>query len=359
MQETLTNVGLRSGLEELWSRDPAMAGLVQETWRILGELAAAGRRNWVVAFSGGKDSTTLLILTTEFLLKTGAREIQVDVLYADTRLEIPPLYQSAIAVLAYLGAIAERRRLSVRIHHVASPLTESFWTLLLGRGYPVPGPRFRWCTDRLKVKPMTRKLKELSSDSHEPVLLVAVRRGESSARDGRLNVTCGRGGECGQGALVQFGRMTTSLPILKWPTCKVWDFLAVQAPEWGWPTQALCGLYGFDERVRFGCWVCTLVKEDRAIAAAIESGNGNVNELRELAAFREKLVARSRDIRNRVQRPDGRPGKLTLAARERLFSELLELQAKVGLALISPAESTYIRALWRQEKAQAKGGEHE
>src|SRR5260370_830937 len=60
-------------------------------------------------------------------------------------------------------------------------LEESFWVNLIGRGYPAPRPQFRWCTERLKIKPSNRFISQLVADCGEAILLIGSRKAESSA----------------------------------------------------------------------------------------------------------------------------------------------------------------------------------
>lgn len=173
----------------------SLADRIQSAWSVLAQ-ALAERPHGFLAFSGGKDSTTLLVLAVEFLRRERPEGIRLEVLYADTRLEIPPMARHAFRMLEHTRAVAEEERLPVGIHVVRAPAEESFWSLMLGRGYPAPGFRFRWCTDRLKVRPMNRLARVLCPNSSSGVMFVGVRDGESAERDRRLKNACGRG-ECG------------------------------------------------------------------------------------------------------------------------------------------------------------------
>lgn len=93
-------------------------------------------------------------------------------------------------------------------------------------------------------------------------------------------------------------------------------FIYIIAPEWGWPTRDLFNLYGGDG-IRFGCWTCTLVKEDKAMQYLISKRKNS--ELVQLLKLREYLDKESKKIENRVLRPDGRPGKLKLEFRKKNY----------------------------------------
>lgn len=255
----------------------------------------------------------------------------------------------AANMLEYVRNLAIAKDLPIRVHSVRSPLEESFWVLMLGKGYPAPGFRFRWCTDRLKVRPMNRLARSLATKPDRAVILVGVREGESRDRDRRLRAGCGRG-ECGPAAVGKASIFPAAAPIRHWQTCEIWHFLAFVAPSWGWPTGEMWKLYGNDERVRYGCWVCPLVRKDRAMEIAIAHADGEQPVLEAMASFRERLIAASRSPENRELRPNGRLGRLTWGVRRMLFQELLSLQVKVKQTMIEPDEVRKIIHLWKEER---------
>ena len=152
---------------------------------------------WVIAWSGGKDSTTLLTvilhLLSEGLLDPPERMI---VCYADTRMELPPLAHTAQSLLKRLRAEGVEGRT------VMAPMDKRYFVYLLGRGVPPPNNNtFRWCTRQIKVDPMETEIKRVVAGAGGNVLmLTGVRQGESAIRDGRITMSCSKDGdECGQG----------------------------------------------------------------------------------------------------------------------------------------------------------------
>src|ERR1700741_3821676 len=111
-------------------------------------------------------------------------------------------------------------------------------------------------------------------------MLTGVRKGESSIRDGRIAMSCGKdGAECGQG-WYQTGLdnelCSTLAPILHWRVCSIWDWLKIFAPSknYGeWPTAILADAYGGDEaeeiNARTGCIGCPLAQKDKALEAIV------------------------------------------------------------------------------------------
>lgn len=142
------------------------------------------RHPWIVAYSGGKDSTLVLHLVFEVLLSLAPsdRQRDVHVVCNDTQVESPLLITHARATLDKIGRAAESLRLPLQVHVTTPAEGQTFWCNLIGRGYPPPNRRFRWCTDRMKIVPTTRFVREQVSASGQVVLLVGVRRSESTNR---------------------------------------------------------------------------------------------------------------------------------------------------------------------------------
>lgn len=333
------------------SNTTAGQSLEESLARTLGKLrqiTSLGKTRWVVTYSGGKDSTLLAVLAGEIVRRNLTWAPQaVDVVYSDTLQEIPDLHAVAMRFLKHIQELAEEG-LPIRAHVVQPAWDQTFWFMILGKGYPVPHRHFWWCTKRLKVKPVQGLLREIGNGD-EVAVLSGVRFGESSRRDGQMKkaASCLGEGECGQ-VLAYHG---TVAPIAHWKTCQVWDFLMLYAPTWGWPTADLVRLYG-DAPVRFGCWTCTLVKRDRALDAVVARGSQHLEALR---AFRQRLIEVCGDSDNRVPRPDGVPGRLRLAVRQRLLEEIRALEEKTGLELIRREEIEAIRDYWREEEEGGDG----
>jgi DNA sulfur modification protein DndC len=172
------------------------------------------------------------------------------VLYADTRLELLPLW-----LAAQESATSSRER-GIEVRVVMAPLDKRFLVYILGRGVPPPNNNtLRWCTRQIKIDPMAAELAALHGERGEKVLmLTGVRQGESAIRDGRIAMSCGRdGAECGQGwyqETLPEALCDTLAPLLHWRVCHVWEWLKHWAPtaEFGdWSTALIAEAYGGDE----------------------------------------------------------------------------------------------------------------
>ena len=304
--------------------------------------------NLAIAYSGGKDSTALLILIAETVARSFNDRVKLHVVYSDTNLELPPLVEAAFANLGHFRKFCERHDINYVVHLTERPKEQSFWVLMIGKGYPPPNRYFRWCTDRLKIQPPRLALQKLPEKSG---LFTGVRSDESSNRARTLKKGCSADGECGlerwTDAENQEG-LRFYAPLIDWRTCKVWDYLyfnnTVSKEEW--PIKNLAETYGTGA-TRFGCWTCTLVDEDKALQQVTSLQQWS--HLKPMADFREILLKEAQLPENRLFRTTGAKGKLTLSFRKRLLGELLELQEKTGTAIISNQEIELIHQLWTDD----------
>lgn len=328
-------------------------------------------KHWQISFSGGKDSTALVTLILH-LIET--KEIKtpesLTVMYADTRLELPPLQASAMQILQEV----ERREFKSQV--VMAELDKRFMVYLLGRGVPPPNnSTLRWCTQQIKLTPMKVAMQELYDRYGEKILSFnGVRIGESAIRDRRIEqrmaISCSKNGsECGQG---WFQRDLPDAicdkfsPLLHWRVCNIWDWLMLDAPKLGFNTELLAEVYGGDEaaemNARTGCICCPLASKDMALEYLVALPQWSY--LKPLLKLRS-LYEWAREFQNRHQKvgekkKDGsyssspnRKGPLTLAAREKLLEKILAVQESVNnnrgsnlaIDLINPEERSRIEEL--------------
>jgi len=322
---------------------------VEEAKAALNHVLKKGFNHWIVTFSGGKDSTTTVVISLEVALEH-KREIQrLDIVYADTMLEIPVIHNYASSFLEHLHNQDRLQSLPLFLHVVTPRIEERFWVCLLGKGYPPPNQRFRWCTRRLKIEPVEEALKQFIHPS-KTVIITGVRFGESTDRDQRLIRSCARGGECGHGLWFQYkSRLQAGYlaPIVNWQDCDVWDFLQLVAPSWGYSTKQLEVIYN-GKSARFGCWMCSVVRQDKTMESLTSLPKWS--HLFPLLEFRNKAIQISQGPASREIRPDGKPGRLKISVRKKLLKELLKLQDALGMQLITVEEIATIKALWNNPR---------
>lgn len=308
--------------------------------------------HWAIAWSGGKDSTALVTLVI-YLIESGAieRPESLRIMYADTRMELLPLWQCAYEIRQCL---AEH---GYPVETVMAPMDKRMLVYILGRGVPPPNNNtLRWCTRQIKVDPMHDALDTLTESIDGKVLmLTGVREGESAQRDDRITVACSRNGsECGQGWFYQdleSERCATLAPLLHWRVCHVWDWLKVLAPSkrFGeWPTRMLADAYGGEKaqeiNARTGCVGCPLASRDTALEAILRMPHWSY--LAPLLQLREVYRA-LRLPKNRLRKPGGesrkdgtlsrnqhRMGPITLNARRWALKEITGIQSEINVFAI-------------------------
>jgi 3'-phosphoadenosine 5'-phosphosulfate sulfotransferase (PAPS reductase)/FAD synthetase len=219
--------------------------LSQKIEASLGVLASLPPNKYTLAYSGGKDSTALVgLLFRAQRLKIPLPDIEV--LFADTRLETEALY----ALVSQIETFCQSRGVSFRRVTPAN----SYWQIQFVWGYPIPSYNRRWCTNYLKIKPQKKGPGAIS--------ITGRHYGESSARDTRLKKAAGcSSGECGA------DKLTDSIdPILPWRNCDVWDFLFLAEEVGDLPDGIFNGLqstYQAHESkagsLRMGCFMCPVI----------------------------------------------------------------------------------------------------
>ena len=120
---------------------------------------------WVIGYSGGKDSTAVVQLVWIALTQLSQEQLQwpVYVIASDTLVETPVVVDHIHGALRKINEAAVEQSLPFEAHKVVPKTTDTFWSNLIGRGYPAPNQRFRWCTDRMKIKPAKNSSKRLQS----------------------------------------------------------------------------------------------------------------------------------------------------------------------------------------------------
>ncbi len=295
---------------------------------------------WIVMYSGGKDSTVTLLLAIE-AAKICKYQPKLHVIFSNTGVEIPSMLEHAESFLAALALSHSW----IKIHTVGPVISENFWVLVAGKGYPPPNQSFRWCTDKLKVKPAEEKIRNLVIPGRTAIL-TGVRFGESDARDKRLNLSCSRGGECSHGQWVSHsGKLQCAYigPIVAWRECDVWDFLDFIAPSLGFETGKLKAIYSGPD-TRFGCWSCSVVKRDKAMEKIVLSSEGRhwapLNELRNW------LIEFAKVPENRVKRPNGATGRFTLEGRQEILRKITEAEQRLSVPIVSDEQRELIQSYW-------------
>lgn len=359
--------------------DPALEAKVQHIRaEIHAEYLSDHDHPWIVGFSGGKDSTLVTQLVFDVLLSLAPyeRRREVHIVSNDTLVESPLVISHIAALHAEIEHAADAWRLPVQVVTTRPDGDATFWVNLIGRGYPPPNRSFRWCTDRMKIQPTSRYIKNLADNSGQAILLLGVRRSESSTR--AATVSRYDNGE----RLNRHNDLLNCMvfrPIVELSTDEVWEYLAFNRPPWGGSHHALFQLYmdaGAAEcptvmsqddtpscgssSSRFGCWTCTVVDKDKSLAGFVEAGFA---EFTPLVEFRDWLAS-IRDVpeRRMARRRNGKltitsdgvfiPGPFTLNTRREILARVHAMEAEMGRTLIEEAEVARIREIWADDASQ-------
>jgi len=328
----------------------------------LEELYFQDHRPWVVAFSGGKDSTVLLQLVYELLQGLGERANKpMYVVASDTGVEAPNVSAYLASTLSAIRAGARKAGLNLEVHLVKPEVDQTFWSKLIGQGYPSPTRWFRWCTTNMKIKPSRRLIEAITRRHGSVILMLGTRIDESSDRGRRMSARAQTAR--GLNPHHEIPDALVATPIVDWTTNQVWEYLvAHNPPPWDGNHDFLLALYRqasggecpvvFDLSTpscggsRFGCWTCTVVKEDRSMQGFIDSGEQRFEPLKR---FRDDLKSIREDNTQRMpHRKDGSkgPGPFRPEVRQRLLRDLLALEHETGEELISDEEIAYIQSQW-------------
>ena len=209
------------------------------------EYLESHEKPWIVGFSGGKDSTLLLQLVIESILTISPeqRTRRIFVLSNDTLVE-SPVYQSQVLKSLKVieeGMVALGLPVEVVLTHPEEDST--FWVNLLGRGYPAPNRNFRWCTDRMKIRPTTLFIREKAAANGEVILLLGVRKAESIARAQRIDSYSANEGERRLNPHNDVKGCLIFRPIVNLSNDDVWHILLNVRAPWGGNHRELVTLY--------------------------------------------------------------------------------------------------------------------
>lgn len=345
---------------------------------------------WIVGYSGGKDSTASLQLlwTAIASLPEEQRGKPIHVISTDTLVENPVIAAWVDTSLLRIGISAQQQGLPITAHRLTPSMENRFWVSLIGKGYPAPRPKFRWCTDRLKISASTKFIQELSENHGEAILVLGQRRGESHARDKVMDqYKDSTRARLSKNKDPRLSRVWVYPPIESWSSDDVWEYLITQANPWGIDNQELFAIYRgatpdaecpivVDTSTpscgdsRFGCYVCTMVTEDKSMKAMIQNDEQK-QWMQPILDFRNKhLAVDDRAVRD-FRRMNGRltvfhgelvHGPYTQAHRAQLLRELLLTQRVVRdadqkqgtqlIELISIEEMDEIRRIWVEDKGE-------
>jgi len=356
-----------------------------DIYRDIQDVYTSNQMPWVIGYSGGKDSTTTLQLIWYALANLPAeqRRKPVYVIASDTLVETPVIVDYLDATLRRINDAAHAQGLPFEAQKVMPQTTDTFWVNLIGRGYPAPNQRFRWCTERMKIMPANKFILDRAAEFGEVVMVLGGRKSESTSR---AQVMTSKHGKITGSRLNRHHILTRAYvytPIEDFTTDDVWTYLLQTPSPWGSNNRDLAALYRsaqggecplvVDDKTpscgnsRFGCWTCTVVTRDKSMEAMIDSGEEWMLPLLE---FRDWLAETQdpdkkhlfREHKRRTGQVSVKDGKLIrgpyrLDFCKDILRRLLDTQNQIRAEgpnprqeLISEAELHEIRRIWRTER---------
>lgn len=352
---------------------------------------------WIIGYSGGKDSTATLQLIWMALknLPADKKAKPVHVISTDTLVENPIVSAWVRRSLDEMKAAASLQEVPVRPNLLHPRVEESFWVNLIGRGYPAPRHKFRWCTERLKIRPSNRFITDVVTKNGEAILVLGARKEESQARAKVMKKNEKYRVRSRLSPSATLAGCLIYTPVEDWTSDDIWMFLTQVKNPWGHSNRDLMGMYAgasadgecplvVDTSTpscgdsRFGCWVCTLVEKDKSMTAMIQNDAEKewmlpLLDLRNALDFRSNATAEDplnsdhhlRDFRrmtgviNIMQSGKPVPGPYTQQSREEWLRKLLAAQTHIrkhgpadvkNIDLITLDELQEIRRIWVVDK---------
>ncbi len=359
---------------------------------------------FVIGYSGGKDSSAVVQLIWNAISKLSIEERhkKIYVMTTDTQVENPLVSTWVKQSLVRMKNEAKMQQMPVEPYLLRPEIKDTFWTCLIGKGYPAPRHGFRWCTERLKITPTNHFIRQQIRENGEVILMLGTRKAESNKRAStmnkyeinsfqeQLNLK-----ENISKPLRYSGSLPNAIiysPLEDWRTDEVWMYLMQWENPWGGDNKELLAMYRgatadnecplvVDTSTpscgdsRLGCWVCTLVNKDKSMEAMIQ--NDQEKEwLQPLLDLRNELDIEDDRPKRDFRRIFGKvqlfernlngeisiepiPGPYTKKWREYWLRRVLEAQESVrtnapeemkDITLITTEELSEIRRIWREEK---------
>ncbi|NEP06678.1 MAG: phosphoadenosine phosphosulfate reductase family protein, partial [Okeania sp. SIO4D6] len=138
----------------------------------------------IVGYSGGKDSTAVLQLIWNAIatLPVEKRTKKIYVITTDTRVENPYVSAWVKQSLKNIERVAQEQKMPIETHLLQPDIQYTYWVGLIGKGYPAPRLKFRWCTGRLKIEPSNLFIRNAVRTNGEVILVLGTRKAESVNR---------------------------------------------------------------------------------------------------------------------------------------------------------------------------------
>ncbi|MEF3312569.1 phosphoadenosine phosphosulfate reductase family protein [Paenibacillus sp. GYB004] len=337
---------------------------------------------WALAWSGGKDSTTVLALVCRALQMIPAvkRTRDIRVVMSDTKMENPILEEYMHRQVDAVNDWAYSAGMPIEVRVVSREDSKSFFVGIIGKGWTLPNNGDdRYCTHHLKIDPQNKAVEDINPC----LLLIGTRTDESARRSGTIEkYRDGKGSRFSTSPYNKGRRIY--MPIVEFTTDEIWQVLLNPLP-WGSSEEirklykdatgecALINPNGAQKTAkfcgaRFGCWVCPPITKDKSTEnmAKIYDWMKPLTEWRQLLKDvhnpKKNPQFRSGYRRNRTPMGYGK-GCLAISARRYLLETLIQTQEDVNrlrvmdsnplhrapIELINSYEIGLIRKHWEED----------
>jgi DNA sulfur modification protein DndC len=335
-------------------------------------------RPWIIGFSGGKDSTALLQLVWYALMDIPSedRKRPVYVVCNDTLVENPVIQGYVNKVLLKIETAAVSFGLPIYVEKTIPRLEDTFWVNVIGRGYPVPNNAFRWCTDKMKIKPTSRFIIDQVAENGEAIILIGTRSSESATRARSIKKHEIRGKRLTKHPHHPNTYVYSPIKDLyleevwyiintmhsPWDNSKLFQIYSdALADDYECPTMVTDKSHSSCGQSRFGCWTCTVVKEDKSLTAQVTKGQVWLKPLLDLrtSMFDGRNVSENRLSTRRngqiaVTEDGVNQGNYTPEYRAKLLEQVLMAQKGMQkhmpeIELIGNQELIAIQVIWHKD----------
>ena len=342
-------------------------GLIDEIQKVY----LADERPWVIGFSGGKDSTAVLSLVYSAISMLKIKDLTkpIYVISSDTLVETPVVVDLLNRTLERIANKAESNNFPITTHKALPKQDQTFWVNLLGRGYPAPRKNFRWCTERMKIDPVSRFIISTAAEGGEVVVALGSRRQESASRAQVIAKHKIDGSNLARHASLP--NAYTYMPIEDWSADEVWEYLMSSPSPWGESHKELFDLYKGSNQgecplvidkstpscgnSRFGCWTCTVVNEDKALHSLVETG---MDWMKPLLDFRNELFeSTAPENKTKYRNYKRRTGKVTYATNQDINDDSVKEIKHVPGPYLMKWRQKWIKDLLKMQKDMNDNGE--
>jgi DNA sulfur modification protein DndC len=292
--------------------------------------------------------------------------------------ENPIIEEYVTTVLQTIQKAAKEQQLPIIVKTTTPQIEDTFWCCVIGKGNPVPNNSFRFCTEKMKIKPTSTFITNQVTADGEAIILIGTRLAESQQRAKSIKKHEIKGHRLSNHPLNP--NTYTYAPIRELMLEEIWYIINAIPSPWGCDNKILFKIYldaSSDDyecptivtndshpscgQSRLSCWVCTVVKEDKSMSAQINNG---VEWMKPLLDFRNKLVINRNisDNRNETRRngqlavdeTGHKMGNYTMEYRIQLLRELLTIQKdaqqyRSSIDLITSQELIAIQVMWYRD----------